>query len=146
TRAPARARQIDRVRAAARTAVQKRARFTPKWRGDPFLVGEDLGVGEPAVVVDRDVDVFVADAVPHLARLVGVFRVVVLAAAADAPAGAPLDAAELLDVEMDELAGAGALVAERGFEPEPAEPAHAAAGQDPRNGRERHPERLRDLR
>src|SRR4249920_756609 len=49
--------------------------------GACFLVGEYLGVGEAAVVVDSDVDVFVADAVADNAGTVGVFGVVVLAAA-----------------------------------------------------------------
>ena len=58
-----------------------------------------------------------------------VAAVVVLAhAVAPALAGAALDPAELLDIEMDELARPGALVADRLLEPDPAEPAHPAAG------------------
>ena len=66
--------------------------------GRGFLVGEDLGVGEAAVVVDGDVDV--------LPALVVAAAVVAAAgdAAGDAVAG-PGDPAELLDVDMDELPG-----------------------------------------
>jgi hypothetical protein len=49
-----------------------------------FLVGEDFDVGEPAVVVDRDVDELVADGVAASAGRVGVGAVVVLGAAAGA--------------------------------------------------------------
>ena len=57
-----------------------------------------------------------------------------------------LDPAELLDVDVDELARPGALVADRRLEPEPAEPAHPDPRQDPGHSRERHRERLGDLR
>jgi len=60
-------------------------------------------------------------------------------------AGAALDPAEPLDVDVDELARPRALVAERLLEPEPAESAQAAARQDPGNGRGRHPEQLGDF-
>src|SRR5215213_5871675 len=96
-------------------------------RGRGFLVGEDFGVGEAAVIVDGDVDELVADGVASSSGLVDVARVVMLSPAADAPAGATLDPAQLLDVDVDELAGPGALVAKGLLEPEPAEPAHAAA-------------------
>src|SRR5215207_1460810 len=96
---------------------------------EPALVGEHLGVGEPAVVVDADVDVVVADVVAALAQ--------------EGPlAGAALDPPEPLDVDMHELARPRALVPERLLEPEPAEPPMATPAQDPGDGRERHPERL----
>jgi hypothetical protein len=66
-------------------------------------------------------------------------------AAADSFAGAALDAAELLDIDVHELAGSGALVANGLLESDPAEPAHADPGQDPRDRRERHPQCLGDL-
>jgi hypothetical protein len=69
----------------------------------------------------------------------------VLGSAAHAPAGATLDAAELLDVDVHELAGARALVAHGLLEAKTAEPAHAHAVQDRRHRRERHLERFRDL-
>jgi len=68
-----------------------------------------------------------------------------LATVADAPACTSLDPAELLDVDVDELARPRALVADRLLEPEPAELAHPRPGQDPRHRRERHAERLCDL-
>ena len=75
-----------------------------------FLVRQHLGVGEAAVVVDGDVDVLVADAVADDAGTVGVFRVVVLSTAADPPSGAALDATELFDVDMEQLAWPPAFV------------------------------------
>jgi hypothetical protein len=53
---------------------------------------------------------------------------------------APLsNAAELLDVDVDQLTGALALVALSGLEPEPAELAHSDPGQDAGHRRERQP-------
>src|SRR5512135_707905 len=85
--------------------------------GCGFLVGEDFGVGEAAVVVDGDVDVLPADALMAFAGFVGVGGVVVLLSAiAPALACSSLDPAELLDVEVDELARSGVLVADRRLE------------------------------
>src|SRR5712692_5137598 len=50
--------------------------------------------------LDGDVDVLVADGMADVAGLVGESAVVVRAAATDAPAGAALDPAELLDVDV----------------------------------------------
>jgi hypothetical protein len=50
------------------------------------------------------VDVLPADRVAAVAVGVGAGGVVVLWAAADSPAGTALDPAELLDVDVDELA------------------------------------------
>ena len=47
-------------------------------RGCGFLVGEDLGVGEPAVVVDGDVDVLLADRLAPVPSRSVTVRVVVL--------------------------------------------------------------------
>src|SRR5262249_14554307 len=77
---------------------------------------------------------------------VGVGAGVVLAAAADAPAGTADDPAQLLDVEVDELAWPRPLVPQSRLEAEPTQPTHPDPGQDPRNGRERHRQRLRYLR
>jgi len=98
------------------------------------------------VVVDRDVYELPADGLPAFAVAVDTRRVVMLAqAVADALAGAALDPAEPLDVDVHELAGARALVADRLLEPDPTEPAQPQAAQDARDGRERHPQRLGDL-
>jgi hypothetical protein len=56
-----------------------------------------------------------------------------------------VDASELLDVDVDELAGSSALVALRGLQAEPAELAHPDPRQDARDRRERHPEQFGDL-
>src|SRR6266566_3446787 len=45
-------------------------------RSDGFLIGQDLGVGESAVVVDGDVDVFPADGVASFACCVDELAVV----------------------------------------------------------------------
>ena len=63
----------------------------------------------------------------------------------DALAGARLDPTQLLDVDVDELAWARALVALGGLEPEAPEPAHADPPQQPGDGRLGHPEQLGDL-
>src|SRR5512133_417837 len=109
------------------------------------LVREDLGVGKPGAVVNRDVHVFPSNRAAPEALAVGEGGVVVLATVTHAPARAALDPPQLLDVEMDELAGTLALVAARRLEPEPAELAHPDPGQDPRDGRQRHPEQLGQL-
>ena len=111
--------------------------------GGCLLVVEDLGVGEAAVVVDGDMnelpagDAGAAPVDPRLC-LRG-------AAAADAVADAA-DAAELLDVDVDQLAGPLALVADRLLEPDSPQPADPEPRQDPGDGRERHLQRLGDLR
>ena len=59
----------------------------------------------------------------------------------------PADAAELFDVDVDELARSPLLVAVGRLERlQPPELAKADPGQDPRHRRERHRKRLRDLR
>src|SRR4051812_24880483 len=58
---------------------------------------------------------------------------------------AALDAAEFLDVDVDQLAGAFALIALRWLQAEPAELAHPDPGQDARDRRERPIEDLGDL-
>src|SRR6266566_5266565 len=116
-------------------------------RRDGFLVGEDLGVGEAAVVVDADVHALEADRVAADTVTVGVARIVSRPALASegAFAGTGFDPAEPLDVDVDELARSRALVADRPLEPETAESAQTGPSQDPRDRRERHPQRLRDL-
>ena len=71
-----------------------------------FLVGQDLREGDARGIVDADVDELPADAAASCA-LAG-------AIAGDAMADA-LEAAELLDVDVDHLAGMLALVAAHRF-------------------------------
>jgi len=113
-------------------------------RGCGFLIVEDLGVGESAVVVDGDVDVLPADGAAKPTAVIAAAPVEVLAAE-HMFASAALDPAELLDVDVYELARPRALVTHRLLEPEPAKPAKSEPGQDPRHRRERHPQRLGDL-
>src|SRR3989442_372726 len=60
-------------------------------------------------------------------------------------AGAALDASELLDIDVDQLAGSLALVAPGWLETQASEPAHPDPREDSRDGGERHPDRLGDL-
>src|SRR5439155_12159621 len=104
-------------------------------RGRSLLVGEHFRVGEAAVVVDCDVDVFPADGEVASPGGVDDSPVGVAADAADPFAGAVLDPTQPLDVDVDELARPQLLVADRLLEPDPAELAHPGAGEDRRHGR-----------
>ena len=101
-----------------------------------LLVGEDLGVGQPGVVVDGGVQVAVAEDRGWPCRVRPVrrrLRSCLRGLAGDAPAAAVGDVAELLDVDVDQLAGPVALVAadRHARWPGPGAPARAAvAGQD----------------
>ncbi len=70
---------------------------------------------------------------------------VVRGAAGDPLAGATHDPPELLDVDVDELARTGALVAARRLLAETSELPHSAAREDPRDGGLGHLEGLGDL-
>ena len=91
--------------------------------GHPALVGQDLGVGQPGVIIHGDVDVVVADAPP--ADL--------LAAAVEPPAATVGDAAQLLDIDVDQLAGLVALVAQGGG-PAGAQPGAVTGSRSRRSG------------
>jgi len=73
--------------------------------GGALLVGQDLGVAEPGVVVDRGVHVVVAQA-SHPSGSFG--------ASVDPPAAAVGDLAELLDVDVHQISGRLAFVAQPG--------------------------------
>ena len=64
-------------------------------RGDALLVGEDFGVADAGVVIDRDVDVVVSDSAAFD----------LLRAAVGPPAAAVRDTPELLHVQMDQFPG-----------------------------------------
>src|SRR3954447_13172422 len=81
-------------------------------RGRGLLVGEDFDVGQPGGVVDADVHVLPADLALALAGGVGCGRVAAALAGHPVP-GAALDPAELLDVDVQQLAGVTALIAVR---------------------------------
>ncbi len=96
---------------------------------------QQLGVGQPRAVVDGDVEVLPAK--PALASG---------SVAGDAVAEA-VDAAELLGVDVDQLAWLGALVAhDLGTLIELLEAAEAAAAQDSSDGRDRQTETPSDAR
>jgi hypothetical protein len=87
------------------------------------LVGQDLDEGDARGVVEADVDELPADATALAGPLTG-----------DAVADL-LEAAELLDVEVDQLAGVGALVApDRRGRRQVLEPAQPAPAQDAADG------------
>jgi len=85
------------------------------------FIGEHFDVGEPAVVVDRDVDEVPAGVAGPAA--VDRDLALALSAAADAVAGTR-NAAQILDVDVHELARPLTLVADGLLEPDPSEPAH----------------------
>src|ERR687892_894905 len=100
------------------------------------LVGQDLGVSQARGIIDRDVQVLPADAA------VAVDHAGVAAGDAVPDAG---DLAELLGVDVHELAGALALVAhDRRGRIEALEAAEATTAQDAADGRERQAEAARD--
>jgi len=59
--------------------------------------------------------------------------------------GTGVDASELLDVDVDQLARTLALIANSGPQAQPTELAHPDPGQDPRDGRHSHVQALGDL-
>jgi hypothetical protein len=95
------------------------------------LVRQHLGVGEPGAVVDRDVNVFPADHFAIDTGGVDARAVRVALDRGDALPGAGVDPAELLHVDVDQLAGPLALVTLWRLEPDPAELAHPNPRQDP---------------
>jgi hypothetical protein len=67
--------------------------------GDTLLIGQDGGMGQAGMIVDGDKDKVVAGSADGIATVAG-----------DAKADA-MDAGKLFNVEMEEIAGVGALVA-----------------------------------
>jgi len=89
--------------------------FEESHDGGGLFVGENLGVCKARAVVDRDMHALPPPgAAPH-PRAVGSSGLGVAFDAGDPLAGATLDASELLDVDMDQLAWPVALVALSGF-------------------------------
>src|SRR5690606_7960647 len=72
--------------------------------GGVTLVGQRLDVGHARVVIDRDVQVVVADPAPTY----------VLAASVPAPAAAVGDPAQLFDIDVQQIPRSGAFVADPG--------------------------------
>ena len=93
----------------------------------------DFGVGQAGVVIDRGVHVFVA----HAGCVAG-GEVLGAAAAVDPPAAAVTEPADLLDVDVDEFAGAGAFVAAdelAGGPVQPGQPVQTVPDEDGVHGR-----------
>ena len=111
-------------------------------RGDGLLVGEDLDVGDPGRVIDTDVDVLPAG------RTSGMVRARLMAPVAGDPVSdAAADPSELLDVNVEQLTRSLALVAVRRLgRLQTGELAEPDPGQHRGDRRERHRQRLRDLR
>src|SRR6476660_1777267 len=103
--------------------------------GGGLLVAENLGIGKPGAVVDRDMHAFVTGGVaPDSGSISSDW---VAARPTDPISGAfartTADASEFLDVDVDQLAWSSSLVALRGLESQATQPAHPRSGQDPRN-------------
>jgi hypothetical protein len=99
------------------------------------LVGQDLAVGEPCGIVDGDMQDLPAGTASGVAPVAG-----------DAVADA-VDAAELLGVDVEQRAGAGALIADHGRPGlEGGEAAETEAAQHQADGRAGPPQPPRDLR
>ncbi len=92
-----------------------------------LLVVEDFGVGQASGVVDADMDEVPACRASIDAGSVAAPRLGVGASAGDALAGAALDAAELLDIDVDELARPSPFVALSRLKPDPAQAAQSFA-------------------
>src|SRR3954449_1848606 len=103
--------------------VERPGAFEKGDRGGGFLVGQHFGVRQASAVIDRDMHAFPADRPFALAGEVRAGRVPA-ALAGDAMPGAALDPPKLLHIDMDQLAGPGALVALGRLKTEPAELAH----------------------
>ncbi len=101
------------------------------------LIGHNPGKGDPRCVVDADVDELPADAA--MAALTGPIAGDAMADLVETP--------ELLDVDMDELAGPVALVSpDRLGRLQGLQPVEAQAAKHPGHGRFRHAAFRRDLR
>src|SRR6185312_10365773 len=115
-------------------------------RGLGLLVAQNLDVGQARGVIDADMHVLPADRASPDPSGVSETRHVVPAWAFAGPlARTALDASELLHVDVQELAGALALVALGRLETQPAQATHPDPREDPRHGRLRHPQHLGDL-
>ncbi len=120
--------------------------------GRTALVCQDLGIGEPGVVVDCGMHVVEPDAaVPTMPAGVVAARL-----AAAPPATTVRDPAKLLDVNMDQVAGSGSFIAQSaspgGADLGPGDGVEleqfrqAGAGDDPGRGRGADPDALSKLR
>src|ERR1035441_8478958 len=97
--------------------------------GAGLLVGQDLGIGQARAVVDRDMHELPAALSSTTARRVGLVGVPA-AFAGHAVPGTALDAPELLDVDVDQLSRALALITDRRLEAQAPELAHPDPQQD----------------
>src|SRR5213079_1143668 len=95
--------------------------------------------------IDRDVNVVPArDPSLVAASVIDTLRRVALNAG-DALAGASMDASQLLDVDVDQLARPRSFIAKRGLEAQPAELAHSQPLADRADGRQRQIQQLAEL-
>jgi hypothetical protein len=114
--------------------------------GEGLFVCEHFDIGQAGGVVDGDVHVLPADGLAVKARdLVPAGFGGVAPDTGDALARAAVDAPELLDVDVDQLAGPRSLLAVRGLQAQAPQPAHADPLKDPRHRRERHAQAFGDL-
>ena len=119
----------------AKTSVIVDGRGEKGGRTDGGLVRVELGAGDTGVVVDTDVDVFPSGALSTVSSVVG-----------HAVAG-PVETAQFLDVEMEQVAGVRVFVAADGRRRlEGAEAGQPLAAQQPTDGGGRDPGGGRNLR
>jgi hypothetical protein len=117
---------------------------------DGLLVLQGLGVGKPGVVIDRGMQVGVADLPRAGAKPFGAAGGVG-ADAVHPPAAADRDAPELLDVNVDHVADAVMLVADdlaqlvAGWRIEVAQPVESSADEDAVHGGRRHRDAVQTL-
>src|SRR4051794_8165520 len=107
--------------------------------GGGFLVVENFDIGQAGAVVDRDMHELPAE-------IVALGVVALRGAAAGHLVAGAADLAELLDVDVDELAGPGALVAFGWLHSQPAELAHPHLLEQARDRGEGHAEHSGILR
>jgi len=107
---------------------------------DGFFIRLHLDEGDAGSVVDGDMGELPTE--PFAARS----STALTGAVAGDPVADAVDAAEFLDVEVDHLAGIGALITPHGFDGiEISHPAQAGSTQDPAHGRRRHADALCDV-
>ena len=98
-------------------------------RGGCFLIVKDFAVRDPAVVINRGVNVRVPDPRPAF-----VGAVLVAASPVGSSAATGRDLAELFDVDMDQITRSGVFVASdhpAGGPVHPRQPVHLVADQHP---------------
>src|SRR5690606_11149792 len=115
-------------------------------RGLRFLVGQHLGVGQATESVDGDVHDLPTDLQATDPVAVGALRATIPSDPGDAMPSTTMDPAELLRIDMNDLARPEDFERSCWLQPEPAQPAESLPLEHPRNGGAGHRHQLGDLR